>query len=130
MNNENENNEGLKAEGFSFKVSEPLTGDDKKRIYKMIMHALANFRKVDLMYQVHIPDSVPNARVKRAVAMAACISEFLVEYMEQKGCCVNLDSATMQGMLTPILIIAPAIACNSLDEITEDEGFMAEFNDK
>lgn len=128
MSNENENNEGLKSEGFRFKLSEPFTGDDKKRIYTMVMNAMMNFRKLNMLWQTRIDSSMPNHRVKRALAMAASIAEFLVDYMEQNGCCVNLDSKTMQGMLTPLLIVAPAIACNALDEISADEDFMDELN--
>lgn len=123
MSNENENNE-IKAEGFSFKLSEPFTDEEKNRIYTMVMHAMVNFRKLDMLWQTRITESIPNHRVKRALAMAASISKFLVEYMEKNGLCVNLDSQTMQGILTPILIVGPAIACNSLDEITEDKEFM------
>lgn len=123
----NENNE-IKAKGFSFKLSEPFTYEEKKRIYKMVMNAMMNFRKFDMLWQSRIPDSIPNAKVKRSLSMASAMSEFLVDYMEQNGCCVNLDSATMQGMLTLLTIIAPAISCNALDEITEDKEFMAEFD--
>lgn len=123
----NENNE-IKAEGFSFKLSEPFTYEEKKRSYKMVMNALTDFRKLDMLWQTRIDSSMPNHRVKRALAMASSIAEFLVDYMEQNGCCVNLDSETMQGMLTPLLIIAPAISCNALDEITEDKEFMDELS--
>lgn len=120
----NENNDEIKAEGFQFKLSEPFTDEEKKRIYTMVMNAMVNFRKFDMLWQTPIPDSIPNAKVKRALAMAASMSEFVVEYMEKNGLCVNLDSQTMQGILTPLLIVAPAIACGSLDEITEDKEFM------
>lgn len=125
MSNENEN---INAEGFSFKLSEPFTEDDKKRIYTMVMNAMMSFRKLDMLWQTRIDSSMPNHRVKRALAMAASIAEFLVDYMEQNGCCVNLDSKSMQGMLTPLLIVAPAISCSALDEISEDKEFMDELN--
>ena len=117
MSNENEN---IKAEQFSFRLHAPFTAEDKKRIYPMMAKAMMNFRELDLMWQDRIPDSVPNAKVKRAIAMASSMAEFVVGYMEQNGLCVNLDDETMQGMLTPLLIIAPAIACDSLDEISKE----------
>ena len=126
--NENENSENIKAEGLNFKLSEPFTNEEKKRIYTMVMNAMVNFRKLDMLWQTRIDSSMPNHRVKRALAMAASISEFVVDYMEQNGCCVNLDSKTMQGMLTPLLIIAPAIACSALEEISADKDFMDELN--
>lgn len=120
----NENNDEIKAEGFQFKLSEPFTDEDKKRIYKMVANAMFNFRKLDMLWQTRIDASMPNHRVKRALAMAASMAGFVVDYMEKNGLCVNLDSKTMQGILTPLLIVAPAIACNSLDEITDDREFM------
>ena len=125
MSNENKN---IKAKSFNFGLSEPLAGDKKKQIYKMVITAMASFRKVDLMYQDRIPDSVPNAKVKRALAMASSFSSFVVDYMEKNGLCVNLDSETMQGMLTPLMIVAPAIACSAIEEISADKDFMNELN--
>lgn len=127
MSNNNEN-EGLKAEGFSFNLREPFTAEEKKRIYRTVVNAMVQFRKLDKLWKTRIDSSIPNHRVKRALAMAASMSEFLVDYMEQNGACVNLDSRTMQGILTPILIVGPAIACDSLDEITDDREFMEEFD--
>lgn len=124
----NDENDGLKAEGFSFNLREPFTAEEKKRIYRMVANAMLQFRKLDKLCQTRIDSSMPNHRVKRALAMAASLSEFLVDYMEQNGACVNLDSRAMQGIITPLLIVGPAIACDSLNEITDDREFMEEFN--
>ena len=117
--NENENSENIKAEGLNFKLSEPFTNEEKKRIYTMVMNAMVNFRKLDMLWQTRIDSSMPNHRVKRALAMAASISEFVVDYMEQNGCCINMDADAMQGVLTPLLLPGPVIACDSLSEIQE-----------
>ena len=117
--NENENSENIKAEGFNFKLSEPFTDEEKKRIYTMVMNAMVNFHKLDMLWQTRIDSSMPNHRVKRALAMAASISEFVVKYLEKNGCCINMDADAMQGVLTPLLLPGPVIACDSLSEIQE-----------
>ena len=123
MSNENENkNEhksNLSVEPRAFKVGEPLDPEQRALMYGEVIRTIENFRKMDDMFQERFPEDVPDRKVKRAFAMASKMAEFVVEYLEKNGCCINMDADAMQGVLTPLLLPGPIIACDSLSEIQE-----------
>ena len=123
MSNENENkNESksnLSVEPRVFKVGEPLDPEQRALMYGEVIRTIENFRKMDDMFEERFPKDVPDRKVKRAFAMASKMAEFVVEYLEKNGCCINMDADAMQGVLTPLLLPGPVIACDSLSEIQE-----------
>lgn len=122
MSNSNENNERkseLKAEPMAFNVHEPLDPEQRALMYGEVIRTIENFRKMDDIFEERFPEDIPDRKVKRAFAMALKMAEFVVEYLEKNGCCINMDADAMQGVLTPLLLPGPVIACDSLHEIQE-----------
>lgn len=122
MSNSNENNERkseLHVEPRIFNVHEPLDPEQRALMYGEVIRTIENFRKMDELYQKRFTEDVPDRKVKRAFAMASQMAEFVVEYLEKNGCCINMDADAMQGVLTPLLLPGPVIACDSLAEIQE-----------
>ena len=120
MNNNNEiNNEnsGLRAVSKSFNINEPLDDEQRVLMYKEIITTMGNFRKLDTLFDKRFPKDIPDRKVKRAFAMASQMAEFVVEFLEKNGCCINMDSAAMQGTLTSLLLPGPIIACDAIDEV-------------
>ena len=117
--NKNENKSNLSVEPRTFKVGEPLDPEQRVLMYGEVIRTIENFRKMDEMFQERFPEDVPDRKVKRAFAMASKMAEFVVEYLEKNGCCINMDADAMQGVLTPLLLPGPVIACDSLSEIQE-----------
>ena len=120
MNNENENNNensGLRAVSKSFNINEPLDDEQRVLMYKEIITTMENFRKLDSMFDKRFPKDIPDRNVKRAFAMASNMAEFVVEFLEKNGCCINMDSAAMQGTLTSLLLPGPIIACDAIQEV-------------
>ena len=120
MNNENENNNensGLRAVSKSFNINEPLDDEQRVLMYKEIITTMENFRKLDSMFDKRFPKDIPDRKVKRAFAMASQMAEFVVEFLEKNGCCINMDSAAMQGTLTSLLLPGPIIACDAIQEV-------------
>lgn len=120
MNNNNENEEsknGLNVQAKSINVNEPLDDEQRVLMYKEIIVAMENFRKLDTLFDERFPKDVPDRNVKRAFAMASNMAEFVVEFLEKNGCCINMDSVAMQGTLTSLLLPGPIIACNAIDEV-------------
>ena len=120
MNNENENNNensGLRAVSKSFNINEPLDDEQRVLMYKEIITTMENFRKLDSMFDKRFPKDIPDRKVKRAFAMASQMAEFVVEFLEKNGCCINMDSAAMQGILTSLLLPGPIIACDAIQEV-------------
>ena len=120
MSNDNENEKhrsGLRAVSKSFNVNEPLDDEQRVLMYKEIITTMENFRRFDLMFDERFPKDTPDRNVKRAFAMASNMAEFVVEFLEKNGCCINMDSAAMQGALTSLLLPGPIIACDAIDEV-------------
>ena len=120
MNNNNENNNensGLRAVSKSFNINEPLDDEQRVIMYKEIITTMENFRKLDSMFDKRFPKDIPDRNVKRAFAMASQMAEFVVEFLEKNGCCINMDSAAMQGTLTSLLLPGPIIACDAIREV-------------
>lgn len=116
-NNQDENRSELKAEAVSFKVGEPLNLEQRATMYKELVHSMESFRKMDELFDERFPKDTPDRNVKRAFAMASTMAEFLVEHLEKHGCTVNMDADAMQGVLTPLLLPGPAIACEAIQEV-------------
>ena len=122
MSSNNENNERkskLRMEPRTFNVHEPLDPEQRALMYGEVIRTIENFRKMDEIYDKRFPEDVPDRKVKRAFAMASQMAEFVVQYLEKNGCCINMDADAMQGVLTPLLLPGPVIACDSLNEIQE-----------
>lgn len=123
MSNENENNNknksNLSVMPKVFKVHEPLDSEQRALMYGEVIRTIENFRKMDELFNERFPEDVPDRKVKRAFAMASRMAEFVVEYLEKNGCCINMDADAMQGVLTPLMLPGPIIACDSLSEIRE-----------
>ena len=120
MNNNNENEKhksGLRAVSKSFNVNEPLDDEQRVLMYSEIITTMENFRKLDSMFDKRFPKDIPDRNVKRAFAMASQMAEFVVEFLEKNGCCINMDSAAMQGTLTSLLLPGPIIACDAIQEV-------------
>lgn len=121
MNN-NENNERkseIKVEAKSFNMHEPLDPIQRGMMYGEIINTMDKFQAMDRLIEERFPEDIPDRNVKRAFAMASKMAEFVVEYLEKNGCCINMDTAAMQGVLTPLLLPGPIIASESLSEIQE-----------
>ena len=116
-NNNDENKNGLKVEARSFKVSEPLDDEQRRLMYKAITSCMKTFTELDTLYDERFPENTPDRNVKRAFAMASNLAEFVVDFLEKNGCTINMDSQAMQGVLTPLLLPAPIIACDAICEI-------------
>lgn len=117
-NNENENEKsGLRAVSKSFNVNEPLDDEQRVLMYKEIIITMERFRDLDTLFDKRFPKDIPDRKVKRAFAMASQMAEFVVEFLEKNGCCINMDSAAMQGTLTSLLLPGPIIACDAIDEV-------------
>ena len=122
MNNSNENNERkseIKVEPRVFKVGEPLDHEQRVLMYREVLSTMEKFQAMDNLFNERFPENIPDRNVKRAFAMASKMAEFVVEYLEKNGCCINMDAYAMQGVLTPLLLPGPVIACDSLSEIQE-----------
>ena len=123
MSNENENNNenkrNLNVVPKCFKLHEPLDTEQRALMYGEVISTMENFRKMDKLYEERSTEDVPDRKVKRAFAMASKMAEFVVEYLEKNGCCINMDADAMQGVLRPLLLPGPVIACDSLSEIQE-----------
>lgn len=117
--NKNENKSNLSVEPRSFNVHEPLDPEQRALMYGEVVRTIENFRKMDDLFNERFPEDVPDRKVKRAFAMASNMAEFIVEYLEKNGCCINMDADAMQGVLTPLMLPGPIIACDSLSEIQE-----------
>ena len=120
MNNNNENEEhksGLRTVSKSFNMNEPLDDEQRVLMYSEIITTMENFRKLDSMFDKRFPKDIPDRNVKRAFAMASRMAEFVVEFLEKNGCCINMDSAAMQGLLTSLLLPGPIIACEAIGEV-------------
>ena len=120
MNNNNENEKhksGLNVEAKSFNMNEPLDDEQRVLMYKEIVVTMERFRDLDTLYDKRFPKDIPDRNVKRAFAMAAQMAEFVVEFLEENGCCINMDSAAMQGTLTSLLLPGPIIACDAIQEV-------------
>ena len=120
MSNNNENNERkseIKAEAKSFKVHEPLDPVQRGLMYGEIINTMKKFRLMDKLFDERFPEDIPDRNVKRAFAMASNMAEFVIEYLEKNGCCINMDSQAMQGVLTLLLLPGPIIACNAISEV-------------
>ena len=120
MNNNNENNERkseIKVEAKSVKVHEPLDPVHRGLMYGEIISTMKKFRSMDKLFDKHFPEDIPDRNVKRAFAMASNMAEFVVEYLEKNGCCINMDTAAMQGVLTSLLLPGPIIACDAMSEV-------------
>lgn len=97
-NNNNKNNEhksGLEVQAKCFKVGEPLDMEQRALMYGQIISTMEKFRDIDKLFDKRFPKNAPDRNVKRAFAMASKMAEFLVEYLENNGCCINMDSAAM-----------------------------------
>ena len=117
-NNENENYKSrLNIEAKSFTINEPLDNEQRVLMYREIITTMEHFRKLDTMFDERFPKDIPDRNVKRAFAMAAEMAKFVVEFLEKNGCCINMDSAAMQGAMTPLLLPGPIIACDAIDEV-------------
>ena len=116
-NNQDENRSDLKAEAMSFKVGEPLDLEQRATMYRALVRSMVSFRKMDELFDKRFPKDTPDRNVKRAFAMASTMAEYLVEYLEKHGCTVNMDADAMQGVLTPLLLPGPAIACEAIQEV-------------
>lgn len=120
MNNSNENNERkseIKVEPRAFKVSEPLGSEQRVLMYREVLNTMEKFHAMDILFDKRFPEDIPDRNVKRAFAMASKMAEFVVEYLEKTGCCINMDSQAMQGVLTPLLLPGPIIACDAISEV-------------
>ena len=120
MSNNNENNEnksGLNVEARSFKVSEPLDDEQRAFMHSAIINDMKDFRRMYELYSMRFPENIPDRNVKRAFAMAANMAEFVIDFLEKNGCCINMDSQAMQGVLTPLLLPGPVIACDAVNEV-------------
>ena len=120
MNNNNENEKhksGLRAVSKSFNVNEPLDDEQRVLMYKEIVVTMERFRDLDTLFDKRFPKNIPDRKVKRAFAMASQMAEFVVEFLEKNGCCINMDSAAMQGILTSLLLPGPIIACDAIQEV-------------
>ena len=118
MNNDNEEHKsGLRAVSKSFNVNEPLDDEQRVLMYKEIVVTMERFRDIDTLYDKRFPKDIPDRKVKRAFAMASQMAEFVVEFLEKNGCCINMDSAAMQGTLTSLLLPGPIIACDAIQEV-------------
>lgn len=120
MNNDNENEKhksGLNVESKSFNVNEPLDDEQRVLMYKEIVVTMERFRDLDTLFDKRFPKDIPDRNVKRAFAMASQMAEFVVEFLEKNGCCINMDSAAMQGALTSLLLPGPIIACDVIPEV-------------
>lgn len=116
-NNDNENKSELKVEVQSFKVSEPLDDEQRRLMYKAVAKSMRTFTVIDNLFDERFQKDAPDRNVKRAFAMAANMAEYIVEFLEKNGCCINMDSQAMQGALTPLLLPAPIIATDAVREI-------------
>lgn len=123
MNNENENkNENksnLSVMAKTFKLHEPLDPKQRALMYGEAVGTMENFHKMDDLFNERFPEDVPDRKVKRAFAMASKMAEFVVEYLEKNGCCINMDADAMRGVLTPLMLPGPIIVCDSISEIQE-----------
>ena len=120
MNNNNENEKhksGLRTVSKSFNVNEPLDDEQRVLMYKEIVVTMERFRDLDTLFDKRFPKNIPDRKVKRAFAMASQMAEFVVEFLEKNGCCINMDSAAMQGILTSLLLPGPIIACDAIQEV-------------
>lgn len=120
MNNNDENKKpksSLNVKAKSFNIEEPLDDEQRVLMYGEIITTMENFRKLDSMFDKRFPKDTPDRNVKRAFAMASNMAEFVVEFLEKNGCCINMDSAAMQGTLTSLLLPGPIIACDAIDEV-------------
>lgn len=120
MNNSNENEKPksrLNVKAKSFSMNEPLDDEQRVLMYSEIITTMENFCKLDSMFDKRFPKDTPDRNVKRAFAMASRMAEFVVEFLEKNGCCINMDSAAMQGTLTSLLLPGPIIACDAFDEV-------------
>lgn len=117
-NNENENYKSrLNIEAKSFTINEPLGDEQRALMYSEIITTMEKFHAMDNLFNERFPEDIPDRNVKRAFAMASSMAEFAVEFLEKNGCCINMDSAAMQGALTPLLLPGPIIACDAIDEV-------------
>lgn len=122
MNNNNENEKrksGLNVYAKSFNMNEPLDDEQRVLMYSEIITTMENFRKLDSMFDKRFPKDIPDRKVKRAFAMASRMAEFVVEFLEKNGCCINMDFAAMQGTLTSLLLPGPIIACDAISEVDD-----------
>lgn len=120
MNNSNENEKPksrLDVKAKSFSMNEPLNDEQRALMYSEIITTMENFRKLESMFDTWFPKDTPDRNVKRAFAMASRMAEFVVEFLEKNGCCINMDSAAMQGTLTSLLLPGPIIACEAISEV-------------
>ena len=118
-NNENENHKSrLNVEAKSFTIYEPLDDEQRVLMYKEIITTMENFRRLDLMFDERFPKDTPDRNVKRVFAMASDMAEYAVEFLEKNGCCINMDSNAMKGLLTSLLLPGPIIACDAIDEVS------------
>lgn len=117
--NKNENKSNLSVMSKAFTVHKPLDPEQRALMYGEVIRTIENFRKMDDLFNERFPEDVPDRNVKRAFAMASKMAEFVVEYLEKNGCCINMDADAMQGVLTPLMLPGPIIACDSLSEIQE-----------
>ena len=116
--NENENHKSrLNVEAKSFTINEPLDDEQRVLMYREIITTMENFRRLDSMFDERFPKDAPDRNVKRAFAMASNMAEFTVEFLENNGCCINMDSNAMKGLLTSLLLPGPIIACDAIDEV-------------
>ena len=119
MNN-NENNERkseIKVEAKSFNVYKPLDPIQRGMMYVEIIKTMDKFQSMDKLLEERFPEDIPDRNVKRAFAMASKMAEFVVEYLEKNGCCINMDTAAMEGVLTPLLLPGPIIASDAMSEV-------------
>ena len=119
MNN-NENNERkseIKVEPRAFKVSEPLDQEQRVLMYREVLNTMEKFHAMDILFDKLFTENIPDRNVKRAFAMASKMAESVVEYLEKNGCCINMDTAAMQGVLTPLLLPGPIIASDAMSEV-------------
>lgn len=122
MNNNDENKKpksSLNVKAKSFNIKEPLDDEQRVLMYGEIITTMENFRKLDSMFDKQFPKDTPDRNVKRAFAMASNMAEFAVEFLEKNGCCINMDSAAMQGILTSLLLPGPIIACDAISEVDD-----------
>lgn len=120
MNNDNENNERkseIRVEVKSFNVHEPLDPALRGQMYGEIINTMHKFREMDKLFDERFPADIPDRNVKRAFAMASHMAEFVVKHLEKNGCCINMDTTAMQGVLTALLLPGPIIACDAIDEV-------------
>lgn len=122
MNNNDENKKpksSLNVKAKSFNIEEPLDDEQRVLMYGEIITTMENFRKLDSMFDKRFPKDSPDRNVKRAFAMASQMAESAVEFLEKNGCCINMDSAAMQGTLTSLLLPGPIIACDAISEVDD-----------